>query len=217
MYIPAHFAEPNVEVIHELMRARPLATLITHTSAGLDANPIPLRLLPDPAPFGVLRGHVARANPIWKDVAPGGEVLAVFHGPDAYITPSWYATKAETGRAVPTWNYAVAHAHGTLCIVDDAGWLRAELEAFTAQHEAAFPPPWRLADAPDDYVEKMLAAVVGIEIAVTRLVGKWKTSQNQPARNKEGIARGLREVGGEAAAEMAKLVERNGEAAGCLK
>jgi transcriptional regulator len=208
MYLPAHFAEPRIEVLHDLMRARPLAALVTQTAAGLDANHVPLRLLAEPAPFGVLRGHVARVNPIWTDVAAGSQVLAIFQGPDAYVTPSWYPTKAESGKAVPTWNYAVAHAYGTLRIVDDPAWLLAELAALTAQSEAGFPEPWRVSDAPADYIEKMLAAVVGIEIVMTRLVGKWKTSQNQPPRNRAGVAQGLRAAGGANAADMAALVER---------
>ena len=121
MYTPKHFEEPRTEVMHELMRARPLATLVTLTSNGLNANHIPLHLVDTPAPFGTLRGHVARANPLWSDFAKDVEVLAIFHGPDSYITPSWYATKQETGKVVPTWNYAVVHAYGTLRIVDDAG------------------------------------------------------------------------------------------------
>ncbi len=207
MYIPTHFDEPRVEVLHGLIRARPLATLVTLSSGGLNANHIPLHLSQDPAPFGTLRGHVARANPLWRDFARDVEVLAIFHGPDAYITPSWYPTKAETGKAVPTWNYAVAHAYGALRVVEDAAWLRAHLETLTVHNEASFPEPWRVADAPRDYTDKLIAAVVGIEIVITRLSGKWKVSQNQPPQNQAGVVAGLNERESREAREVAALVE----------
>ena len=207
MYVPKHFAEPDVDVLHALMRARPLATLVTLSSDGLDANHIPLHLAADPAPFGTLRGHVARANRLCTDYAKDVEVLAVFHGPDAYITPSWYPTKAENGKAVPTWNYAVAHAYGALRVIDDASWLRAHLEALATEHEAAFAEPWRLADAPGDFTEKLIGAVVGIEIVITRLSGKWKVSQNQPPQNRAGVVRGLRASESAKSREVAVLVE----------
>lgn len=207
MYIPKQFDEPRVEVLHQLIRSRPFSTLVTLSSSGLNANHIPLHLSQQPDPFGTLRGHVARANPIWSDIAKDVETLAIFHGPNAYITPSWYPTKAETGKVVPTWNYVVAHACGMLRIIDDAAWLRAHLESLTAHNEAAFAEPWRLADAPSDFVEKMIGGVVGVEIVITRLSGKWKTSQNQPAENQAGVIRGLRAHGSIEAAEMAALVE----------
>ncbi|MGA8863907.1 MAG: FMN-binding negative transcriptional regulator [Gallionella sp.] len=206
MYIPHHFEEPRIEVMHELMRARPLATLVTLTSGGLAANHIPLHLADAPAPFGTLRGHVARANPMWRDFSPDTEVLAIFHGPDSYITPSWYATKQETGKVVPTWNYAVVHAYGTLRIFDDAGWLRAQLDALTDQNEAGFAHPWSVADAPRDYIEKLQATIVGFEIVITRMSGKWKVSQNQPAQNLSGVIAGLGNSGLRDAAGMAALV-----------
>ncbi len=206
MYLPGHFAEPRVEVLHALMRARPLATLVTPAADGFAANHIPLHLSAAPAPFGCLRGHVARANPLWKEGGADAGVLAIFHGPDAYITPSWYPTKAATGKAVPTWNYAVAHAHGRLRVIDDAAWLRAHLEALTGRHEADFPQPWQLSDAPRDYTEKLIGAVVGIEIVITRLDGKWKASQNQPPQNRAGVVAGLRASGSPDALGMAALV-----------
>jgi transcriptional regulator len=211
MYIPAHFEEPRIDVLHELIRARPFATLVTLTDGGLEANHIPLLLFPDPAPFGTLRGHVARANPLWRATSADIDVLALFHGPDAYITPSWYATKAETGKVVPTWNYAVAHAYGTLRAIDDAAWLRELLTALTDRNEAALPEPWSVSDAPSDYIDKLVGAVVGIEIPLTRLIGKWKVSQNQPAQNRAGAAAGLRRGGGEEAMQMAALIERAGD------
>jgi transcriptional regulator len=211
MYLPAHFAEPRVDVLHALMREQPLCTLVALTADGLEANHIPLLLSPDPAPYGTLRGHVARANPLWRICAAESEVLAIFHGPDAYITPSWYATKAETGRVVPTWNYAVAHAYGRLRAVDDAAWLREQLTALTAHNEGGFAHPWQMSDAPADYIDKLIAAVVGIEIVITRLSGKWKVSQNQPPQNRAGVAAGLRAGGGGEARRMADLVDRTGD------
>ena len=207
MYIPKHFDEPRVDVLHELIRARPLATLVTLSSGGLNANHIPLHLSDEPSPLGTLRGHVARSNPIWNDYVKDVEVLAVFHGPDAYITPSWYPTKVENGKVVPTWNYAVAHAYGALRVIDDASWLRAHLETLTTHNEAAFTEQWHVSDAPHDYTEKLIGAVVGIEIVITRLSGKWKISQNQPPQNKSGVIHGLRASGSEESLKMAALIE----------
>jgi len=192
--------------MHELIRTHSLATLVTLSSNGLNANHIPLHLSDDAAPFGILRGHVARANPMWSDYAKDVEVLAVFQGPDAYITPSWYATKQETGKVVPTWNYAVVHAYGTLRVINDAVWVRTQLEALTAHNEAAFAKPWAVSDAPLDFTEKLIEAVVGIEIVVTRLSGKWKVSQNQPSQNQVGVIKGLNERDQREAAAMAGLV-----------
>lgn len=207
MYIPKQFDEPRVDVLHQLIRSRPFATLVTLSSSGLNANHIPMHLSEQPGSFGTLRGHVARANPVWSDIAKDVEVLAIFHGPNAYVTPSWYPTKAETGKVVPTWNYVVAHVYGTLRVIDDAAWLRAHLEALTAHNEAAFVEPWRLADAPSDFIEKMIGGVVGIEIDITRLSGKWKASQNQPAENQASVIEGLRASGSVEALEMAALIE----------
>jgi transcriptional regulator len=207
MYTPKHFEEPRIEVMHELMRAHPLATLVAMTSGGLDANHIPLHLIDQPAPFGTLRGHVARANPLWNDFKKDVEVLAIFHGPDSYITPSWYATKQETGKVVPTWNYAVVHAYGTLRAIDDASWVRTQLEALTAHNEARFAQPWAVSDAPHEFTDKLLEAVVGIEIVITKLSGKWKVSQNQPAQNQTGVIEGLSNSGLRDAEAMAALIE----------
>jgi transcriptional regulator len=207
MYTPKHFEEPRVAVMHELMRARPLATLVTLASAGLNANHIPLHLIDQPAPFGTLRGHVARANPLWSDFAKDVEVLAIFHGPDSYITPSWYATKQETGKVVPTWNYAVVHAYGTLRVIDDAAWVRAQIEALTAHNEFGFAHPWSVSDAPHEFTDKLIEAIVGFEIVITKLSGKWKVSQNQPAKNQAGVIAGLNSSGHRDAEAMAALIE----------
>lgn len=205
MYLPAHFEETRSEVLHALMREHPFATLMTHGADGLTANHLPLHFAADVAPLGVLQGHVARANPLWREPA-NAEVLVIFHGPQAYVTPSWYPTKREHGKAVPTWNYAVVHAHGRLRTIDDPAWLRAQLESLVARHEAGFADPWRIADAPPDYIDKMLAAIAGIEITITRLQGKWKVSQNQPPANRAGVVAGLRQQGTADAVRMAALV-----------
>lgn len=195
--------------MHDLMRACPLATLVTTTSNGLTANHIPLILSENPLPFGTLQGHVARANPIWRESLSEIEALAVFHGSDAYITPAWYATKQETGKVVPTWDYVVVHAHGTLRVIDDAEWLRSQIENLTAHHESDYEEPWKLTDAPNDFIKKLISAVVGIEIVITKLEGKWKVSQNQPERNKEGVISGLQKRNKSKDVSMAEFVSRN--------
>ena len=195
--------------MQELMRERPLATVVTMSSLGLNANHIPLHLSTEPAPFGTLRGHVARANPMWRDLQTGFEALVIFHGPDAYISPSWYATKQESGKVVPTWNYAVVHAYGTLQVIDDASWVRNQLEALTAHNERRFTEPWAVSDAPRDFTEKLIAAVIGIEIVISSLSGKWKVSQNQPPQNQAGIIDGLDKVQLPDSASMAALVKAN--------
>lgn len=207
MYIPKHFEQPNIDVMHALIRAQPLATLITLSADGLNANHIPLHLSGQAPSLGILRGHIARSNSLWRDYAKDMEVLAVFQGPDAYITPSWYPTKAENGKAVPTWNFVVAHAYGTLRVIHDPSWLRSHLEALTTQTESPFAKPWHVADAPYDYTEKLISALVGLEIEISRLLGKWKISQNQPAQNKAGIVEGLRTSTSTDALAMAALVE----------
>jgi transcriptional regulator len=205
MYLPKHFEETRVPVLHDLIRAHPLATLVMLTPSGLDANHIPFEVDPDPAPFGTLRGHVARANPLLRAVSDV-EALAVFQGPDLYISPSYYVTKQETGKVVPTWNYAVVHAHGPLRVIDDRAWLRAFVERLTNRHEAGRRDPWKVTDAPPDYVDSMVTAIVGIELPITKLVGKWKVSQNRPEHDRAGVVEGLQRDGGESAAAMARLV-----------
>ncbi len=205
MYLPTHFEESRVEVLHALMGEHPFATLLTQGAGELEANHLPLHLEPAAGPFGVLQGHVARANPVWQQ-AGGSDVLVVFHGPQAYVTPSWYETKREHGKAVPTWNYVVVHAHGRLRTIDDPDWLLGNLEALVAHHEAGFAEPWQISDAPPDYIDKMLTAIIGIEIELTGLKGKWKISQNQPSVNRAGVVAGLRELGTADALAMAELV-----------
>lgn len=206
MYIPKHFEETRTEVLHDLIREYPLATLVTHSASGLAANHIPLYLCLDPAPLGVLRGHVARANPLYTEGTPDGEVLAIFQGPDAYITPSWYATKREHGKVVPTWNYAVVHAHATIRFIEDPAWILAHLNELTATNERSFAEPWAVSDAPGNYVGKLVRAIVGIELTITRIVGKWKVSQNQPPANQAGVVDGLQQRAVPNAGPMADLV-----------
>ena len=189
MYLPKHFAENDIAKLHDLMRAFPLGAIVTHGADGLEANHIPLHLVPDTGPNGTLRGHVARGNPLTQ--AADSEILIIFQGHQRYISPANYATKAEHGRVVPTWNYCAVHAHGHLRVIDDAAWLLAQLTALTAEHEAGLAKPWAVGDAPADYIEKMLGGVVGIEIVVERLVGKWKVSQNQPAANQASLVEAL--------------------------
>jgi transcriptional regulator len=208
MYLPAHFAEDRVEVLHGLIREHPLGTLVTLGPDGLAANHIPFEVDPLPAPFGAVRCHVARANPVWRDHPKESDALVIFQGPAAYVSPSWYPTKAETGKVVPTYNYVVVHAHGRLRAVDDPDWLRGLVERLTRRHEAGRPQPWKVDDAPEDYVKSQLRAIVGIEILPSRLVGKWKLSQNRPAADRDGVVRGLDELGSADARDMAERVDR---------
>ena len=206
MYLPKHFEETRVPVLHGLIREHPLGALVAMTSAGLDANHIPFEIDPEPSPFGTLRGHIARANPLWREFSNDVEALAIFQGPGTYVSPAWYPTKQETAKVVPTWNYAVVHAHGSLRFIDDRDWLRAFVSKLTDRHEAPRPEPWKVTDAPADYIEQMLGAIIGLEIPLTRLVGKWKVSQNRPAQDREGTAEGLLREGGASGAAMADLI-----------
>lgn len=214
MYQPAHFVESRPEVLHELLRQHPLGLLITHGPDGLAANTIPFLFEPatgaggPEGACGQLVGHIARANPLWKTASAESEVLVVFQGPQAYVSPGWYPSKAETGKAVPTWNYVMVQAHGRLRAVDNPVAARSIVSRLTAVHEANQARPWSVDDAPPDYLDAMLRAIVCIEIAVDKLEGKWKVSQNQPAANRAGVVAGLHAVGGAEAAAMAQLVDK---------
>lgn len=208
MYVPKQFEETRVDVLHDFIRAHPFGALVTMTPGGLDANHIPFEVDPAPGPFGTLRGHVARANPVWHDLAPGGAALVMFQGADTYISPSWYPSKVETGKVVPTWNYAVVHAHGVPRFIDDRVWLRAFVEQLTTRHEARRREPWKITDAPADFIDKQVGAIIGVEIPITRLIGKWKVSQNRPAQDRDGVIEGLVREGGHSGAAMAELVRR---------
>jgi len=208
MYLPKHFEETRVEVLHELIRTHPLGTLVTLAPDGLDANHIPFEIDPDPAPFGTLRAHVARANPVWRSFSRDAHALAIFQGPDSYISPSLYPTKQETGKVVPTWNYVVVHAHGPLRVIEDRAWLREFVEKLTNRHEAGRPAPWKVTDAPAAYIDELLASIVGVEMPIVRLEGKWKASQNRPASDVNGVVEGLSQAGSESANAMAGIVRR---------
>ena len=205
MYLPSHFEQTDPAALHALLREHPLATLVSTGPEGLTADLIPLELDPSVGPHGVLRGHVARANPLWR-VAEGQPVLAVFNGPQAYVTPSWYPSKAATHKVVPTWNYTTVHAHGRLRAVDEAPWLHSLVDRLTQARETPRERPWSVDDAPADYMDQMLRAIVGIEIPVERLVGKWKLSQNRLPADRQGVVEGLAQESDAQARQMANLV-----------
>ncbi|MFM4909844.1 FMN-binding negative transcriptional regulator [Aeromonas dhakensis] len=201
MYQPPHFAVTDSETLHQLIRAYPLGALITHGEGGLDANHLPFEFDAGEREHGVLCAHVARSNPLWQEVKDGDEVLVIFKAVDGYISPSWYPGKQEHHKQVPTWNYSVVHAHGRIQIRDDARFVRRLLANLTRTHEAAEPTPWKMADAPRDYLEAMVQAVVGIEIEITGLVGKFKLGQNKEAADRLGAANALQDRGQSALAE----------------
>ena len=204
MYLPAHFAQTDTAQLHLLMRQYPLATLVTEADGHLVADELPFVLDAALGPHGTLKAHVARANPLWQAHPARHPVLVIFRGPQAYITPSWYPGKAEHGKVVPTWNYTVVQARGTLRVVDgDAAWLRRQLDELTNSQEQQRHSAWQVADAPVDYIERMMAAVVGLEISITELVGKFKLSQNHPPESRQGVANGLAAEPSEAARQVA--------------
>lgn len=211
MYVPKHFKETRTEVLHRLISERPLGTLVAATRNGLEATHIPF-LLDSSSGRGSLLGHVARKNPLWREFLPSSEVLVIFQGPDRYITPSWYATKQETGKVVPTWNYVSMHAYGCMRAIDDRQWLHAHLEQLTNRHEAAQAQPWHVSDAPRGYIDDMLGAVIGLEIRLSRVVGKWKVSQNRPACDRQRVIEGLTSMGDDEALVMARLIDSLGPA-----
>lgn len=204
MYTPSAFAESRPEELREMMRRHPLATLITAEAGGVEVTHLPLLYLPE---AGVLRGHMARANAHWQ----GGSrtALAVFHGPQHYISPNWYVSKQEHGKVVPTWNYVAIHVRGLLTVHHDAAWLLENVRALTEEHEASQAQPWSVGDAPADYIAGLTRAIVGVEITALQMEGKWKVSQNRPAEDRAGVAAGLRRVGTDAALVMSELVERS--------
>jgi transcriptional regulator len=191
MYMPRHFEETRLEVLHALIASHPLGALVRHGSGGLDADHIPFEIGAPTAdaPFGTLRAHVARANPLWREA--GAQAMVLFQSPSAYIPPSLYEQKSVDGKVVPTWNYAVVHAYGTLRAVDEPDWLLALVERLTDRHEAARARPWKVADAPRQYIDAMLKGIVGIEIRIERIEGKWKTSQNRSEADQSRVAEGL--------------------------
>ena len=190
MYLPDHFRVDDVTQIHALMRGRPFAALISNGPLGLYASHLPT-VLKSEGPFGLIECHLARANPHWRDLAEGNEAMMIFQGPEGYITPNWYPTKAETGKVVPTWNYAVVHAYGRPEVMQDKEWLRRHVGELTAQQEQTEPRPWQLSDAPDSYIDVMTRGIVGFRFPITRLEGKWKMSQNRQEPDWKGVVEGL--------------------------
>ncbi|MBA9883106.1 FMN-binding negative transcriptional regulator [Ralstonia pickettii] len=195
MYVPTHFEASRPDALHLLIAQNPFGSLVTHGKNGLDANHIPFLLLPEEGPRGMLHAHVARANPVWQDVADGDEVLVIFRAGDAYISPTWYPSKQAHHKHVPTWNYRVVHAHGRITIRDDERFVRGVVARLTRTHEASQPVPWKMSDAPADYVDDLLKMIVGIEIEITRLEGKLKLGQNREARDVRGAGEALKAAG----------------------
>ena len=191
MYVPRAFAVDDIQILHQQMQASPLPVLVTHASQGLLASHVPMLLNPDEGPCGTLYGHLARANPHWQDLAQGTEALVIFAGEQAYISPTFYPGKADHGKAVPTWNYLAVHAYGMAEVFDDAERLLALVSRLSDRHEANRPAPWAVSDAPADYVDSMLKAIVGFRLPITRLQGKRKLSQNRDARDQAGVRQGL--------------------------
>ena len=213
MYLPSQFEESRPEVLRRLIQAHPLGLLVTLDDAGLNGNHIPFEIDAAPGPLGTLRGHVARANPVWRGhghpLLPEIEAMVVFQGPSLYISPAWYPSKAATGKVVPTYNYIVVHGYGQLRSIDDPVWLRGFLEGLTDRHESqrgkseTGAVPWRVGDAPADFIATQLKAIVGIEVTLTRLIGKWKISQNRLPEDRASVARRLHQASGDDASEMA--------------
>ncbi|MBD2747236.1 FMN-binding negative transcriptional regulator [Microvirga sp. BT688] len=214
MYQPPHFREDNREVQHALIRAHPLGLLVTLGSVGLVANPIPFVLDASASPHGILKAHLSRANTQWQDFDASQDALVVFQGPETYITRSWYAAKREHGKVVPTWNYAIVQAYGRMRVIDDPDWLLRQITAMTEVQEVARPEPWNVGDAPAPFVAAQLKGIVGIEIEITRIEGKWKVSQNRSDADRQGVAEGLRLGEDDASRNMADLVDARGALSG---
>jgi transcriptional regulator len=206
VYLPSSFQETRVDVLHEHMRAHPLATVVTLDEGQPVADHIPVQTLASPAPWGQLRGHVARANPLWRRHDVEREALFIFQGPQVYLSPSLYPSKRESGEVVPTWDYAVVQAHGRLRFTQDAAWLLELVSSLTDHHESRRATPWKVGDAPAGYIDKMLKAIVGFELTITRLTGKWKVSQNRSARDQRGVVDGLRAADDPGSQDIAEML-----------
>jgi transcriptional regulator len=211
MYLPKHFEETRVEELRRIMAEYPLGAFVIHGPNGLDANHLPFHLDPDAGAHGRLLAHVARANPVWTQIEDGDEVLVIFRAADAYVSPNWYPSKHELHRQVPTWNYQAVHVHGKAHVRDDERFVRGVVARLTRTHEAGTGAerPWKMTDAPQEYIEQMLAAIVGLEIEISRIVGKWKLSQNKEERDRIGAAEELRKRGADVLSEaMLRTVGR---------
>jgi transcriptional regulator len=190
MYIPGKFRQEHVEELVALMQQNPFATLVTGSGESIEATHLPVLLKQIDERY-VLKAHIAKANPLWKQVQGGSEVLIIFNGPNCYVSPNHYPTKAENGKAVPTWNYAVVHVKGTISFVHDSEWIYSAIDELTTEHESQSISPWSMADAPEAFIQKLLPAIVGIEIEISNMTGQWKLSQNQPEVNQQGVIQGL--------------------------
>jgi len=209
MYQPPHFREDRLDVQHELIRAHPLGLLVTAGPGGLQANHIPFLIDDVGSGYGKLRAHLARANPQARELSAVEQCLVVFQGPQHYISPSLYQTKRETGKVVPTWNYITVHAWGRPRVIDDAAWLRQQIEELTRHNEASRVAPWQVSDAPDAFVAAQIKGIIGLEIPIERIEGKWKVSQNRPAADRAGVVAGLKGHGGDADIMALQVAERS--------
>jgi transcriptional regulator len=211
MYIPRHNQEKRVAVMQALMVSHPLATLVTLGAQGLFASHIPMVFDNDGSEFGVLKAHVSRANAQWRDFTPAVDALAIFAGHQHYVSPSWYSENGEHAQEVPTWNYAVVHAYAPLKVIEDRQWLLAHVNRLTNIHESGFPVPWRVSDAPEDFIASLLKGIVGLELPIQRLEGKWKVSQNRTETERQGVIDGLTRLNTPESLAMKDLVEERGK------
>ena len=207
MYLPRKFREDRIEVLHAAMLEIGAAAVVGQGPDGPIATHVPIELDPEPAPWGTIRCHFARPNPQARTIAAGAELLLIFQGPQGYVSPNWYPSKRETGKVVPTWNYVAIHAYGRATTFEDVAALRAHLGALTDRFEGRSAVPWKIGDAPRDFIDGLCRAIVGIEIPLSRIEGKWKMSQNRSLHDRLGVANGLRAQGGDASLKMAELVE----------
>jgi transcriptional regulator len=210
MYQPAHFREDRLDVQHHFIESNPLGHLVTSGATGLIANPLPFYIVAAASPLGTLKGHLARANPQWQQLDPRQEALVIFQGVNCYITPSWYETKRETGKVVPTWNYVAVHVYGKPRVIEDPDWIAAQVTELTRRQEAGRAEPWAVSDAPKTFIDAQIKAIVGIEIPIDRIEGKWKVSQNRPERDQKRVIEELRSAGGDISQRMAELVTNRG-------
>jgi len=205
MFIPKKFKQDNIENLVQLMEQYPFATLITYSETGIEATHLPMLVVKKAEKY-YLKAHIAKANPLWKSVKNNSDILVTFHGPNCYISPNHYPTKKQTGKAVPTWNYVVVQVKGTISFIHDAEWIYNAIETLTNIHESGQSQPWSMSDAPDEYIQKMIPAIVGIEIEVTSIKGQWKLSQNQPEVNQQGVVEALLQSSDSNIVEVASLV-----------
>ncbi len=206
MHIPSKFQQKDESQLKAIMREYPFGTLVIHSASGLEATHLPV-ILANNEGKDVIHGHIAKANKIWQSVENGDEILLIFNGPNCYVSPNYYPTKKESGKAVPTWNYVVVHVKGRIAFIHDEQWIYNMINSLTTEHESKQEIPWSMSDAPDTYIKKMLPAIVGIEISIDSIEGQWKLSQNQPEINKFGVVEGLSDKGEAHELEISKLVK----------